>query len=575
MRRVKIPAICVWLFSILPANAQPQVEPVTDIRTAAAAARADMVAISDPLTRLNTRYLMLFQEAIENREDYIRNINFAVNSLSRRKKIKLVRYVQGARGALVALDIRDYGWEPQVWENLVCLSPYMFTQLVASTAAPEIKPQKTVKNWPGGIWPVDRKYYPPNAFTYTDDNEVLPEVKAAPVVDTKDKGIQAVTALIENQVAIDLATMSGSKMPIMFAQEFIVNTMDATKGSHYYDFLGIGKTEKDFQKIIAGDPSLAEKFEVDRQGTVIMSGVTLHNRRLTRVPTILGYYWYSTDSKEDIGKKNYLQVLLDRGLENFDASEQIASLPNGLQVYFLADSKGNRQDSAPDFIAGDKMTTNNDHRVRNGISCIRCHSEGILSFKSVFENLRKSVKKESYDYDKLYRLDQLYSGNLNEEFTGDQGLYAKAVAQATGRTTQINASKFSLAFAQWDEKYVTLEVAAKDLGVPPEHHQWLKEALRGLSQSDILKGKVEGEYRDQTILALVADEPEPISRNQWGEAFQIAAALVEQYRVKHPPKPLKAIEEKVKIVPRNIVEEPERAAPKPAGPVIVPGVYKP
>ena len=59
----------------------------------------------------------------------------------------------------------------------------------------------------------------------------------------------------------------------------------------------------------------------------------------------------------------------------------IFTLPNGLQGYYLANGKGERIDSAPTAIVTDKNAS--DQTVRNGLSCMRCHERGMLTFTDV------------------------------------------------------------------------------------------------------------------------------------------------------------------------------------------------
>src|SRR5262249_18005804 len=49
-----------------------------------------------------------------------------------------------------------------------------------------------------------------------------------------------------------------------------------------------------------------------------------------------------------------------------------------LQGYYVADGRGQRLDAAPTEIVVDKFAA--DKTVRNGLSCIRCHDQGMKEF---------------------------------------------------------------------------------------------------------------------------------------------------------------------------------------------------
>ena len=62
-----------------------------------------------------------------------------------------------------------------------------------------------------------------------------------------------------------------------------------------------------------------------------------------------------------------------------DGGEIIFNLPNGLQAYYLADAGGRRLDEAPIEIVSNPAAS--DPTVRNGLSCIGCHTEGMKTFE--------------------------------------------------------------------------------------------------------------------------------------------------------------------------------------------------
>ena len=55
------------------------------------------------------------------------------------------------------------------------------------------------------------------------------------------------------------------------------------------------------------------------------------------------------------------------------------ALPNGLQAYYISNASGIRINEAPTTIVSNPEER--DGIVRNGISCIGCHTEGMKTFK--------------------------------------------------------------------------------------------------------------------------------------------------------------------------------------------------
>lgn len=518
-----------------PPNAKKAAVPkvvVKDPAAAAFAAREDLLKVA-PQDRPYTRYLTLYTVPAAKRESYVRLLNFWCNSLSRNPQVVLTARVAGTDNALLRLDVRDYYWDPKVWDELVSKETYFL--------APAIRQRKVVQQVEETIEePIYetrkvRVLVPAGNGTYRYDTreervqtgtKKVTRVREWPAKDEQER-VLAAGFWIEPTVSADLIAMSRSTYPIMHGLFFFDETNEDT---FYKKFLGVGDREADFQKLIDGDPAAVAKLYSDRQGTVSFSGVALRNRRLTRVPTRVGvrggYYWFTTDTRKDAAKQNYLEVLLDRGPENFDATEQIASLPNGLQAYGLFNNAGARQPEAPPDIAGDKSSTNNDLRVRNPLSCVRCHVEGIIPFKSVYPRLRKTIKIEAYLKEDLQRLDQLYGADLMETFEYDQLIYSKAVKKATNMAPLEVSKLHAQAYHEWDEAPVTLETAALDLGVT------VAEARKVLEKSE----------RATLLVLLDKDDPEPISRAQWRALFPEAATLLFNSRVadaeKRAPMPI-------------------------------------
>ena len=106
------------------------------------------------------------------------------------------------------------------------------------------------------------------------------------------------------------------------------------------------------------------------------SGVSNHNRVVERHASRYGAYWKSYDFAGSVGTQNIFTHPLSFA---HDGGEIIFNLPNGLQAYYLADAGGRRLDAAPIKIVRNPAAS--DPTVRNGLSCIGCHTEGMKDFE--------------------------------------------------------------------------------------------------------------------------------------------------------------------------------------------------
>jgi hypothetical protein len=84
-------------------------------------------------------------------------------------------------------------------------------------------------------------------------------------------------------------------------------------------------------------------------------------------------FWISYDFSAQKDFQNISEHPLDF---DFDGGEIIFNLPNGLQAYMLTDRDGNRLDEGPIQIVQDE--SQKDFLVRNGVSCMGCHSAGMI-----------------------------------------------------------------------------------------------------------------------------------------------------------------------------------------------------
>ena len=163
----------------------------------------------------------------------------------------------------------------------------------------------------------------------------------------------------------------------------------------YHDILDLPETdselEKDLDVNVARNIESAPGVHVRRAGFK-ESGVSNNNRVVERHTSRYGAYWKSYDFAGNTGTQDILTHPLSF---THDGGEVVFNLPNGLQAYYVSDASGNRINEAPITIVRNLAAS--DPTVRNGLSCIGCHTEGMKTFedevRAVFEKQPDSVTK--------------------------------------------------------------------------------------------------------------------------------------------------------------------------------------
>ena len=156
------------------------------------------------------------------------------------------------------------------------------------------------------------------------------------------------------------------------------------------------------------------------------SGVSNHNRVIERHTSRYGAYWKSYDFAGSVGTQNIFTHPLSF---EHDGGEIIFNLPNGLQAYYLADAGGRRLAAAPINIVSNPAAS--DPTVRNGLSCIGCHTEGMKDFEDQVRGVVMKNPKPPFDKDRALRLytEQAMMDALLDE---DTARYREALEAAGG-----------------------------------------------------------------------------------------------------------------------------------------------
>ena len=155
------------------------------------------------------------------------------------------------------------------------------------------------------------------------------------------------------------------------------------------------------------------------------SGVSRHNRVVERHTSRYGAYWKSYDFAGSVGTQNIFTHPL-----NFthDGGEVIFNLPNGLQAYYLVNSSGLRLDEAPINIVSNPAAS--DPTVRNGLSCMGCHTEGMKTLEDQVRSVIESNPNPPYNKAQALRL-YVEKSKMDALVEEDMNRYRDAL-QATG-----------------------------------------------------------------------------------------------------------------------------------------------
>lgn len=204
------------------------------------------------------------------------------------------------------------------------------------------------------------------------------------------------------------------------------------------------------------------------------SGVSGNNRIIERHRSDYGYYWKSYDFGEVDGatsRRNIFENPLGpdgpQGFEH-DGGEIIYSLPNGLQAYMLVDGDGNRIDKGPIRIVQDNKRP--DRQVVNGLSCMSCHSRGIIR---KLDQIRPNVDANPSGYEDIYgeagleQLKLIYSGQeaLDSLYEKDRASFADAIKKTGGKVSETEPI---MTLATLFEQELDLARAAAESGLPTE-----------------------------------------------------------------------------------------------------------
>jgi len=337
-----------------------------------------------------------------------------VNSLSSKSRIIVPRIVDKTNGTLLAIDMRDYGWDEWHWNEV--LKAYPYGMKVSSQEATNIyRITQTRIPYLRADWFIAMASRPPLYHTLLNIPTSAKTLEAT-------LGVDIFRNFSNGQLARAAFQKSGVSQ-----QNRMVERHDTVGGGRY------------FWKSYDMKPGTGEKGD------------------FTRRP--LG-------PKFDQSEGRQLAVF------EHDGGEIIWSLANGLQGYMLVTGEDDRIDSGPPEVVFDPNSHSGSFLITNGISCMGCHRNGMFVWGK--EDIRPLYegKRGQAVADKVL---ELFPPNedMQKLVKADRDYFMKALQEATGEFLQVGDDK-SKAIDDFPEpitksayryvQNVTIQDAARELG---------------------------------------------------------------------------------------------------------------
>ena len=326
-----------------------------------------------------------------------------------------------------------------------------------------------------------------------------------------------------------LQTQMKTDVPSVHIDWFIAT---ASTPPLYHDLLSLPLTDRELETRLEVDVARnlvnAPGVRVWRAG-FNNSGVSNNNRVVERHTSRYGAYWKSYDFAGSVGAQNIFTHPL-----NFthDGGEVIFNLPNGLQGYYLANASGFRLDDAPINIVSNPAAS--DPTVRNGLSCIGCHTEGMKTFEDQVRSVIESNTNPPYNKAQALRL-YVEKSKLDARVGDDMERYREALEATGGAIGGVEPiSRFHEAFqGQVDAGYAA--------------------AVVGLETETFLERIRENTGLQNVGLLALEGENGSVKRDAWTSSFRdVIYALDYPQQVGEPP-----VVTQSGVIPGTVVHIPD------------------
>ena len=283
----------------------------------------------------------------------------------------------------------------------------------------------------------------------------------------------------------------------------------------YHDLLSLPLTDRELETRLEVDVA---RNLINAPGVRVLragfnnSGVSNNNRVVERHTSRYGAYWKSYDFAGSVGAQNIFTHPL-----NFthDGGEAIFNLPNGLQGYYLVNASGFRLDEAPINIVSNPAAS--DPTVRNGLSCIGCHTEGMKTLEDQVRSVIESNTNPPYNKAQALRL-YVEKSDMDARVSEDMERYRDALVETGGVVGGVEPiSRFHEAFhAPVDAAYAA--------------------AVVGLETQTFLERVRENTGLQNVGLLALQGENGSVKRDTWTSSFRdVMYALDYPQQVGAPP----------------------------------------
>lgn len=309
------------------------------------------------------------------------------------------------------------------------------------------------------------------------------------------------------------------------------------------------------------------------------SGVSVQRVRwIENRPISRGYAWLTRDVLAVSGDQDPLEY--PAGDFRHDGEEIILGIPKislatgargALQVYLLANGKGDRVNRAPVDLVEDHSRFRGLAEIRTAGSCIQCHAAGINPpTRNEFRQLIVDGVDVYADKGQQEALEAFHLSDVGKEIARNNEDFAAAVKVVCGCTGTEAVEAFRASVNAYDAD-VTLADAARELYSTPAE---LRLALAYASQHGSLGARLSRLAHDAAL-----------PRETWEQSYPAAYAAIAQWRSKDvfpataPVRAIVPVRPPVAVaVPAAVqapaippVAKPHHAPPKPAAaPATVP-----
>jgi hypothetical protein len=567
----------LWAYSGSAFAAQKPV-PVPTPADAARMAAEDCLSLSE-FDRPFQTYFMTYDRS----DEFYGAFSYVLNTCVSHASV-LYKPVRTGNGWLLRIDRRqlwpqeaDFKVLDKEFQELADIEPYFHTRVeivVEEKAEQPAKPAEPAAEFEEVRVPTGRKtqeFYFQNGYRYVrwiDETRLEKRRKPAPPKPPEKKGeekeLQA--KQLSNEFSLHLLGLDGNTAPIqvlalatatpgteinacpiMRADWFlyIATSSLAEDNGRYYQFRRIENTkdgkpaEQLWLESLGVDYKVVQNLRSDQRIAKWRSNITGKPRAVE--------YFFTSSARPTVGPagvaltRDYFVGKIDffrHALKNllnydYDGTEAMGFLPNGMMSFVLFDGDGNLATFAPDKLVSDRTVPSPHPTIlQTPISCFRCHGSTDMwmpATNDVYNTAKGKIglnifgdlsSKEGFA-DTLDRLTGLYAGEMTEFLRLNTNTHAKATFIATnGMSIPDVAEKIGDVYGVYRYNAVTPQMACLELG-------WVVTADVAVQQFNtilpILPKNDLGFYPETPVAGELRDwdpaKPVYINRDDWEQEY--------------------------------------------------------